>query len=253
VGEKFGRTNVSPDVGVYAAGGYYYPGEGVDALQAELRRHAAAGYVAAKIKVGGAPLAEDLRRIEAALEVVGESDRLAVDANGRFTAAEAIDYGEALAPYRLRWFEEPVDPTDLEGCSAVASGYAGAIATGENLFSAIDLNNLVVFGGLRPSTDILQMDPGLAYGLTEYGRMMAVLRERGWNEAAVVPHGGHRFALHVAAGLQLAGCEAYPELFDPIGTFGPDVEVSGGTATIPDLEGIGVERITGLAELVRDL
>ena len=54
-------------VAVYAAGGYYQPGKDERALQDELRGYLDLGYTAVKMKIGGAPLADDLRRIEAAL------------------------------------------------------------------------------------------------------------------------------------------------------------------------------------------
>ena len=46
------------------------------------------------------------------LDCVGDGSHLAVDANGRFDLETALAYGRALAPYRLRWYEEPGDPLD---------------------------------------------------------------------------------------------------------------------------------------------
>ena len=74
-----------------------------------MRGHLDAGYTMIKIKVGGLPIDEDLRRVEAALAIVGSGDRLAVDANAKFNREEALIYAKALAPLKLRWFEEPVE------------------------------------------------------------------------------------------------------------------------------------------------
>lgn len=52
------------------------------------------------------------------------------------------------------------------------------VATGENLFFTADVRNLVRCGGLRPRRDIVQMDPGLSYGLTEYIGMLDVLETK---------------------------------------------------------------------------
>ena len=71
---------------VYVGGGWYRPGGTLDELREEVGRHLDAGYRMVKIKVGGLPLAEDVKRVEAALAVVGSPDRLAVDANARFGA-----------------------------------------------------------------------------------------------------------------------------------------------------------------------
>src|SRR5579884_1551585 len=113
-----------PTAWVYAAGGYYYPGKGIDALQDEMRHYRDLGYACVKIKIGGAPLADDLRRIEAVLTIVGDGANLAVDANGRFGLDEAFAYADALAPYKLRWYEEPLDPLVYAGHAILAERYA---------------------------------------------------------------------------------------------------------------------------------
>ena len=81
--ERHGR-NADPLVFVYAAGGYYYPGKGLSMLRGEMRGYLDRGYNVVKMKIGGAPMAEDRMRIEAVLEEIGKDARLAVDANGRF-------------------------------------------------------------------------------------------------------------------------------------------------------------------------
>jgi len=99
---------------VYAAGGYYYPEKDLSALQNEMQGYLGLGYSVVKMKIGGAPLAEDLRRIESVLKILKTPDQLAVDANGRFDLETAAAYARALAPYGLRWYEEPGDPLDYE-------------------------------------------------------------------------------------------------------------------------------------------
>ncbi|MDQ3485661.1 MAG: mandelate racemase, partial [Actinomycetota bacterium] len=124
--DRYRGGEVDERVFVYAAGGYYHPGKGLDALQDEMRGYLDLGYGVVKMKIGGAPLDEDLRRIEAVLEIVGGSgDRLAVDANGRFDLATALAYADALAPYGLRWYEEVGDPLDYELQARVAERYDG--------------------------------------------------------------------------------------------------------------------------------
>ena len=99
------------------------PGKGIAALADELKGYIALGYNAVKIKIGGAPLAEDMKRIEAAIGVVGRADRLAVDANGRFDLKTALAYAEALAPLGLRWYEEAGDPLDYQLQAVLAEHY----------------------------------------------------------------------------------------------------------------------------------
>ncbi len=203
--DRYNGGAAASRVFVYAAGGYYYPGKGTRELQDEMSRYLDAGYRTVKIKIGGAPLAEDMERIESVLSLVSHGDRLAVDANGRFDLDTATRYGDALAPYGLRWYEEPGDPLDYQLHADLATSYQGPIATGENLFSMQDMRNLLRHAGLRKDRDILQMDPALSYGLVEYLRMLEVLAGMGWSRDRCIPHGGHQFALNIAAGLGLGG------------------------------------------------
>ncbi len=235
---------------VYPGGGYYYPGKDLAALKDEMRRYQQQGYRVVKMKLGGAPLAEDLRRIEAVLDVVGTGENLAVDPNGRFDLPTALEYAKAIAPYGLFWYEEPGDPLDFALHAEVAEHYEGPIATGENLFSLQDVRNLVRYAGLRPERDWIQADPGLAYGLTEYLRVIEMLAEHGWSRRRLIPHGGHQLALNAAAGLQLGGSESYPLVFQPFGGFADDIPVEDGYVRLPDTPGLGMER---KPELYREL
>src|SRR2546429_5500313 len=72
------------------------------------------GYSVVKMKIGGAPLSEDLRRIEAVLKILKTSDQLAVDANGRFDLENAVAYAQALAPYGLRWYRSEEHTSELQ-------------------------------------------------------------------------------------------------------------------------------------------
>ncbi len=241
LGERYREGAVDEDVFVYAAGGYYYPGKGLRALQDEIRTYLDMGYANVKIKIGGASLDEDRRRIEAVLDVVGDGRKLAVDANGRFDLEAALRYAEALAPYDLFWYEEPGDPLDYLLNAALAASTELPLATGENLFSTIDATNLVRYGGMRPRKDFLQMDPALGYGLVEYLRMLDMLAGYGWSPRRCIPHGGHQFALHIAAGLGLFGNESYPQVFQPFGGFGDGIPVVDRRIRPPQTPGIGFE------------
>lgn len=240
-------------VPVYAAGGYYYPDSGLGVLRDEMRSYLDLGYDAVKMKIGGASEPDDLARIEAVIEVVGEGGRVAVDANGRFDRPAATDWAAALAGYGLRWYEEPGDPLDFELNRAVTGCYDGAVATGENLFSVPDVVNLVRYGGMRAGRDIFQMDAGLSYGLGEYARMLEVLETHGFDRRFAFPHGGHLINLHIAAGLGLGGCESYPGVFQPFGGYSQGCTLRGGRITPPDTPGFGLEQKTGLAAAIAEL
>ena len=243
-------VEANPRVFVYAAGGYYYPGKDLSALRQEMRGYLNRGYNVVKMKIGGASLEEDRRRIEAVLTEIGDEARLAVDANGRFDLETSIAYAKMLRDYPLFWYEEAGDPLDYSLQAALSEFYPGSMATGENLFSHQDARNLLRYGGMRPDRDYLQFDCALSYGLVEYLRTLDVLAQFGWSPSRCIPHGGHQMSLNIAAGLGLGGNESYPDLFQPYGGFPDSVKVEEGHIVMPELPGIGFE---GKSDLIKEL
>ncbi|MBO9544569.1 mandelate racemase/muconate lactonizing enzyme family protein [Caulobacter sp.] len=248
------RGGVADDkVWVYAAGGYYYPGKDDAQLQAEMRSYRDRGYKVVKMKIGGASLDVDLRRIESVLEIVGDGQNLAVDANGRFDLETGIAYAEALKKYNLFWYEEVGDPLDYALQAELSKHYELPMATGENLFSHQDARNLLRHGGMRPDRDYLQFDCALSYGLVEYLRTLDVLEQNGWSSRRIVPHGGHQMSLNIAAGLHLGGNESYPDVFKPFGGFADGIQVENSYVGLPDVPGVGFEAKSELYTLMRTL
>ncbi|MCC0006576.1 MAG: mandelate racemase/muconate lactonizing enzyme family protein [Hyphomicrobiaceae bacterium] len=239
--ERFNNNQFDEHVLVYPGGGYYYPGKEIESLVAEMQGYREQGYKVVKMKIGGAPMDVDLRRIEAVIGVTGSGASVAVDANGRFDLETALAYGRAMQPYGLFWYEEPGDPLDYRLNAVLAEHYSGALATGENLFSATDGGNLLRYGGMRADRDWIQLDPALAYGLTEYLRFLAVVDRHGWSRRRLIPHGGHQLALNMAAGLQLGGSESYPGVFQPYGGFADNITIADGYVRLPEEPGIGME------------
>jgi D(-)-tartrate dehydratase len=252
--DRFGDGQPDDSVFVYAAGGYYAPGKTITVLQDEMRRFLDEGYSVVKMKIGGADLAEDLKRIEAVIDVLdGDGSRLAVDVNGRFDLQTALEYAKAIEPYGLFWYEEIGDPLDYRLNATLSEHYAHPIATGENLFSFQDARNLVRYGGMRPDRDWIQVDPALSYGLVEYVRIQEMLRAHGWSSRRCIPHGGHQFSLHIAAALKLGGNESYPGEFQPTGGFADDAVVRDGRVSPGERPGIGLEGKAAFHEVLRGL
>ena len=252
--QRYGRgAAANPKVFVYAAGGYYWPGQGLEGLIREMQGYLDRGYAVVKKKIGGASLAEDCRRIEAVLKLLGPGQRLAVDANGRFDLKTAIEYAKALSQYDLFWYEEAGDPLDYQLQAELAAHYPGPMATGENLFSMQDARNLIRHGGMRSDRDWLQFDCALSYGLVEYLRTLEMVQAHGWSPARCIPHGGHQMSLAIAAGLGLGGNESYPDLFQPFGGFPDGVRVENSYVVLPELPGIGFEGKADLFAQMRTL
>ncbi|MGP4020495.1 mandelate racemase/muconate lactonizing enzyme family protein [Saccharopolyspora sp. 5N708] len=252
--ERYGDGQPDDSVFVYAAGGYYAPDKGLRELQDEMRGFLDQGYRVVKMKIGGADLTEDLKRIDAVLEVLdGDGSRLAVDVNGRFDLATALEYARAIEPYGLFWYEEVGDPLDYQLNATLAEHYSGPLATGENLFSLQDARNLIRYGGLRPDRDFIQVDPALSYGLVEYLRIQDMLRAHGWSSRRCIPHGGHQFSLHIAAALKLGGNESYPGEFQPTGGFADDAVVRDSYVGLTETPGIGFEGKAAFHRVLREL
>jgi L-alanine-DL-glutamate epimerase-like enolase superfamily enzyme len=251
--ERYGNGTPNRKVFVYAAGGYYYPGKDDAKLMAEMRSYLDRGYAVVKMKIGGASLADDCRRIEAVLGMLAPGQKLAVDANGRFDLKTAIAYAKALSAYDLFWYEEAGDPLDYALQAELANHYDKPMATGENLFSMQDARNLIRYGGMRPDRDWLQFDCALSYGLVEYLRTLDMLKEHGWSPTRCIPHGGHQMSLAIAAGLGLGGNESYPDLFQPYGGFPDGVKVVDSYVTLPELPGIGFEGKADLYAVMKEL
>jgi L-alanine-DL-glutamate epimerase-like enolase superfamily enzyme len=248
--DRFNGGNAMARVPAYGSGGHYRtemtPDEEVRALRTEIEWYRARGYRRFKIKVGGAPLARDKARIEAALAVAGGGSSLGVDGNGTTTRDAAFALLEALAPYRLAWWEEPCDPLDYALLSELSAAGLMPLATGENILSAADSRNLLRYGGMTPARDWLQMDISLSYGVPEYLRIIALLEEHGWSRTRLMPHAGHLFSFHVVAGLGLGSHEAAPDDALLFGGYPEGVKVEDGHVRPWDAPGTGFERKANL-------
>jgi L-alanine-DL-glutamate epimerase-like enolase superfamily enzyme len=251
--ERYNGGRSADKVFCYVGGGWYAPGQTFQDVQDEMRRHLDAGYTMVKMKVGGLTLADDVRRVEAVRAVVGPRGRLAVDANCKFDREAALAYAKALGSLDLVWFEEPCDPLDYALMAEIAAAYDPPLATGENLFSTQDIENLVRFGRLRADRDIIQIDPPQSYGIVQFARTVAMLERRGWKRTSLFPHGGNQMSLHIAGGFGLGGAESYPGVFGAFGGFADDAKLQGGYLDLPDRPGIGFEGQNALYKIMREL
>ena len=248
--KKYGNGKFTNKIFVYAAGGYYYPGKDIQLLQDEMKGYLDLGYTTVKMKIGGASLKEDLKRIESVLKIVGNGKNLCVDANGRFDLNTAIEYAKAIEPFNLKWFEEAGDPLDYKLNQELSKIYKNGLATGENLFSMQDARNLIRYGGMRKDIDWLQFDCSLSYGLVEYLRTLQMMKENEWSSTRVIPHGGHQISCNIAAGLNLGGNEIYPSLFQPFGGFPDSSIVEDSYVSFSKFIGMGYENKKELKNLL---
>jgi L-alanine-DL-glutamate epimerase-like enolase superfamily enzyme len=165
-----GRARVS--VPIYGSGGF-------TSYDARQTRDQLAGWVErdhiprVKIKIGeswGGNEPRDLERVALAREVIGDGAELYVDANGGYTAGQAIRVADRMAGYAVTWFEEPVSSQDLAGLAAVRRQVLPDVAAGEYSWSLADSARLIAAGAV----DCLQLDATRCGGFTEFLRGAAL-------------------------------------------------------------------------------
>ena len=126
-----------------------------------------------KIKIGeswGSREQRDLDRVALAREVIGPEAELYVDANGGYTAGQAVRVGQRLTEYGVTWFEEPVSSQDLAGLAAVRRQVLPDVTAGEYSWSLADSARLIDAGAV----DCLQLDVTRCGGITEFLRGSAL-------------------------------------------------------------------------------
>jgi D-galactarolactone cycloisomerase len=168
-------------VAVYATGLYYTEGEFPDRLLDEARGYVDAGFEGMKTKIGGLSLEDDLQRVAAIRDAIGPEVKLMVDANLAYSPTTAIRIGQQLAALDVFWFEEPVNPRDIDGLLQVKGALPMAIAGGENLRTRFDFRDFLT----RRAFDIVQPDVAHCGGLTEMQRIAAIANACG---IQVCPH-----------------------------------------------------------------
>lgn len=252
--DRYSGGKMADKVFCYVGGGWYTPGQTFKDVQDEMRRHLDDGYTMVKMKVGGLPLAEDVKRVEAVKSILPSGTLLAVDANCKFGRDEGLAYAKALKQFDLRWFEEPCDPIDYALLAEIGDAYGLAISTGENLFSTQDVENLVRFGGMKATrNDVIQIDPPQAYGIVQYAHTVAMLEKHNWPRSGLFPHGGNQMSLAIAGGFGLGGAESYPGVFGAFAGYADDHKVENGYLKLSDRPGIGFEGQSALYAIMKEL
>lgn len=249
--ERFAGGRDAVPVAVTAACGYYSLDPAHPPLAAEIAQLQDHGFRDFEVRVGGLELDDDLEPLARAAQRVGGANHLAVNAACGLDEDLAVAYAEALAERGLRWFAEPGDPLDYELFEELSDVYPAPLAAGGRLTSVAEVRNLLRYSALRPERDLLLLDPA-ALGVGALIDTLALLPEHGWRRSSVVAGAGvPLLALHVAAGLGLAGAVAAPTAFPPFGDLGPGVGIADGKATPPTAPGIGFEAHPALFGVLR--
>lgn len=183
------------DFPIYGSGGFTsYP---IDRLQKQLGGWAEKGFKQVKMKIGREP-EKDVYRVKMVKEAIGKNTQLFVDANGAYTAKQALEKAEQFAALGVKWFEEPVPSADLIGLHLIRE-HAPAImniAAGEYGYNLPYFENMLA----AEAVDVLQADA------TRCGGISTFLKAGHLCEAHQLPFSSHCApSLHLHAGVTLPG------------------------------------------------
>ncbi|MEZ5801533.1 MAG: mandelate racemase/muconate lactonizing enzyme family protein [Nitratireductor sp.] len=161
-------------------------------LIAQTERNVERGYRAIKMKVGREQLSEDVEKLAAMRRHFGDGFPIMVDANMKWTVAEAIRAARAFVPYNPVWLEEPIIPDDVEGYARVAVEGGLPVAMGENMRTIWEFRHAVTVGKIAfPEPDVTNCG-----GVTPF---MKIAHMAEAFNLPVTSHGAHDITVHLLA------------------------------------------------------
>lgn len=222
----------------YIAGGYYADDKGIKELQQEMEEYLNWGVKAVKMKVGAASMEEDIARVKAVREIIGDDIHLMLDANCAYFAFEAIEFSKRVEQYNPYWFEEPVMPDDYNGLIKVSKKSPIPIATGENEYTKHGFRDLLS----TQAVDILNPDAATLGGITEFIKVCAMAES---DSIPLSPHGQQQVHTHLACAIpNVLWAEYYPPSYDRLindAYINPVILNDDGTISAPESPGVGLD------------
>ena len=179
-------------VPIYGSGGWTNFSE--EELVAEMTAYVDLGIPRVKMKVGkdfGRSEREDIQRLAAVRNAVGDDVTIYIDANNGYYPKQAIYMAKEFEQFQVGWFEEPVLADDIQGLAEISHAINIPVATGEHEYTKYGFRELIAAGG----ADIVQPDVGRVGGVTEW--MKVAHMAHGFN-LPVAPHAVQLVHLHVA-------------------------------------------------------
>jgi L-talarate/galactarate dehydratase len=211
------------------SGGFLH--ESVDQIKDNATRTLDSGIGGIKIKVGLPDSAEDLRRVAAVREHLGDAVPLMVDANQQWDRPTAMRVSRALEEFDLVWIEEPLDAYDVEGHAELTRSLTTAVASGEMLTSVAEHYELIRAGAV----DVLQPDAPRVGGITQFLKL-ATLADH--HHLQLAPHFAMEIHVHLAAAYPREPWVEHFDWFYPL--FEERLETRDGRMHLSDRPGLGI-------------
>ena len=160
-----------------------------DRLIDEMQAMVDAGWTGVKMKIGKPDPREDLARVAAVREALGDGIDLMIDVNQRWSLTTAVTWAPRFEEFDINWLEEPLDPDDVEGHARLADATAIPIALGEHVYSRTLFRDYIE----RGIVSYVQADCTRLGGVTEW---LAVAEIALAHHVAVVPHHADMMRVH---------------------------------------------------------
>jgi L-alanine-DL-glutamate epimerase-like enolase superfamily enzyme len=234
----------------YVAGGYYRDGKTNQHLAEECQHYRKIGLKSIKMRVGGAPLEQDIERVRVVREIMGKEAEIMLDVNQAYDVETAIRAAAAYAPFGITWYEEPVHWYEgVEGLCRVAGQITIPIASGEQAAARWDACHEALNSGLK----YMEFDCMRTAGPTDWLKVAGFCGAIG---VLMAPHHGPHIHAHLVAAVPNgAYVETFPDPFtydDPAELeyvrwdkkrelFSVYPDIVNGDLVLPDRPGWGIE------------
>ena len=202
------------------------------------------GFTTIKVKVGtGAE--DDIRRVKAVREAIGDEPDIVIDANCGYDAQSAIAVAEALESARVGLFEQPTPRDDYEGLAAVRKAISFPVMADDICFELSQARECI----RNEACDVISVYPGKNGGVRKSMQIVELAAEN-----SVACSIGSNLELDVASAamchLVLAHSNMNIERY-PGDIMGPDyhsvrvvrepLEIAGAEITLSNRPGLGVD------------
>jgi L-alanine-DL-glutamate epimerase-like enolase superfamily enzyme len=201
-------------------------------LVAEAHEARSQGFRYVKMRCGRPTVAEDVRRVRAVLDALGDGVRLMVDCSRGFDAKRAIQLGRHLEPLGLVWLEEPTPLEDLAGSAQVTAALDMTVASGESMYTPHGIRTLLD----ARAADLIQPDLQRMGGLTGWLGAAALC------DAAGVPVSNHFFLDATAHALCAVSTEPLAEYLPWPMPFEAAANIVAGELVMSEEPGLGLTR-----------